>query len=54
MTVKYTCTLGHENLWSNCKHSRYKNRKIATINITIAGYLFMSGMQFKVFKARTD
>ena len=55
ITVRYTCTLGHENLWGNSRKSRYKKstRRIPTINITLAGYLFMSGIPFKVFKART-
>ena len=52
ITVIYTCSYGHKNMWCNSSKSRFKKKQISTINITVAGYLFMSGLQFKVFKAR--
>ena len=48
--MKYTCALGHINLWSSCETFQHKKKKVAKINITLAGYLFLCGLQFKVFK----
>ena len=48
--MKYTCDLGHTNLWSSSETFQQKKKKVAKINITLAGYLFLCGLQFKVFK----
>jgi len=54
VSVKYTCDLGHTNVWSSSETFQHKKRRVAKINITLAGYLFLCGLQFKVFKELCD
>ena len=50
LSVTYVCETGHRNFWCSSPKINQKKRKVARINIEMAGYLFLSGMQFKVFK----
>ena len=50
LNVKYTCVIGHTNLWSSSEKFAHKRRPTYKINLTVAGYLFLCGLQFKVFK----
>ena len=48
--MKYTCDIGHTNLWTSGPKITHKKKRVAKINITLAGYIFLGGLQFKVFK----
>ena len=48
--IKFYCEAGHVNSWSSSPKIKYKEKSVPKINITAAGYLFLSGMQYKVFK----
>ena len=50
LSVSYVCEVGHRNSWCSSPKINQKKRKVARINIELSGYLFLSGIQFKVFK----
>ena len=48
--VKLLCNSGHTNSWSSGEGIHHKKRIVSKVNIKLMVYLFLSGLQFKVFK----
>ena len=50
INVKLLCNSGHTNSWSSSEGLHHKKRIVFKVNIKLMVYLFLSGLQFQVFK----